>query len=244
MEMKMNCFLPSSTLLPAWDYLLMLQCLETTYCSCSSAEDSLQNINHNGNNGKKSPQKLETPRSSSSIKAYEKEQDSEWALKAKAVRIPNSLLDSHVSYIEKDIPEQQEKVKSAKIISKRRSRSTKLDIRKRLIRLKKRILAKNILEFSHSVRKTRGASDKYLGRRSQYIGVTKNTTNWQALINVKGAKKYIGTFVHEVEAAKAYDLYSVAMKGKKASCNFTYTGKEMTKMISYFLTHGSIKPLE
>ncbi|CAI2359895.1 unnamed protein product [Moneuplotes crassus] len=152
--------------------------------------------------------------------------------------------NSHASNNEKDIPEHQEEAKNIKTLQKRRSRSTKLDIRKSLIRLRKRIMSKNTMKFTQTLKKNRGNPNKYLGRRSQYIGVTKNNTNWQALINVKGAKKYIGTFLHEVEAAKAYDLYSLAMQGKKASLNFNYTGKEMAKMISYFLAHGSIKPLE
>ncbi|CAI2359704.1 unnamed protein product [Moneuplotes crassus] len=244
MEMQMSCFHPNLILLPAWDYLQMLKCLDAIYCSCPSTQDSLKNENHYGRIGNKGAQQLETTGSSNGIKAYEREKNSECDIKKETVGILNALVDDHASNIQKDIPEQQEEAKNSKILQKRRSRSTKLDIRKRLIRLRKRILAKKISEFSQSIKKTRGTSDQYLGRRSKYIGVTKNNTNWQALINVKGAKKYIGTFVHEVEAAKAYDLYSVAMQGKKGSRNFTYTGKEMVKMISYFLTHGSIKPLE
>ncbi|CAI2361458.1 unnamed protein product [Moneuplotes crassus] len=128
-----------------------------------------------------------------------------------------------------------------KVVKPRRRRSWKLDITDRLPIIKKIILSKPVGPFLRSTKKTRYTTDKYLGRRSKYIGVTKNNVNWQALINVNHEKKYIGTFSNEIEAAKTYDLYAVAMQGKRARLNFSYTNQEMVNMIDHYLAHKSIK---
>eukprot|EP00345_Euplotes_harpa_P017447 CAMPEP_0168337688 /NCGR_PEP_ID=MMETSP0213-20121227/12349_1 /TAXON_ID=151035 /ORGANISM="Euplotes harpa, Strain FSP1.4" /LENGTH=65 /DNA_ID=CAMNT_0008343245 /DNA_START=333 /DNA_END=526 /DNA_ORIENTATION=+ len=37
-------------------------------------------------------------------------------------------------------------------------------------------------------------------RRSRFIGVSKNSHNWQVLLNLGNSKKYIGTYSTEEEA--------------------------------------------
>ncbi|CAI2374986.1 unnamed protein product [Moneuplotes crassus] len=130
-------------------------------------------------------------------------------------------------------------------IKKRKSRADAIDIKPGLLELRKQILDnknKSTTEFTRSTKKTRFASKTTHGRRSKYIGVSKNNIHWQALINVDRKKKYIGTFIDEVEAARAYDIYSLAIKGKEACLNFDYTVQEMLENIEYYLTHNCLKP--
>ena len=73
------------------------------------------------------------------------------------------------------------------------------------------------------------------GRRSQYVGVSKNNQHWQVLINMGDSKKYIGTFGTQKQAAIAYDFYCIAIHSAKAKVNFTYSMELIAKMInSYF----------
>ena len=44
-------------------------------------------------------------------------------------------------------------------------------------------------------------------KQTSYIGVSKNGPNWQSLITINKRKTYIGTFMTEKEAAKAYNYY-------------------------------------
>ncbi|CAI2381981.1 unnamed protein product [Moneuplotes crassus] len=130
-------------------------------------------------------------------------------------------------------------------LKKRKSRVDKLDIKPGLLKLRKGILNnmhKNATAFTQSRKKTRFTSNINLGRRSRYIGVTKNNTHWQALINVKKSKKYIGTFSNDIEAARTYDLFSLAIKGERALINFNYTADEMLESIDHYLSHNCIKP--
>jgi len=96
--------------------------------------------------------------------------------------------------------------------------------------------------FRRSSKKTRFTKNKYLGRRSKYIGVTKNNVHWQALINVNHAKKYIGTFTDEIEAAKTYDLFALAMQGRRARLNFNYPPQKIVEMIDQYLAHRTLTP--
>ena len=43
------------------------------------------------------------------------------------------------------------------------------------------------------------------GCASQYIGVVKKGKKWQARINVNGIRHNLGTYEHEIDAAKAYN---------------------------------------
>mmetsp|Transcript_31038 Transcript_31038/g.30587 ORF Transcript_31038/g.30587 Transcript_31038/m.30587 type:complete len:177 (-) Transcript_31038:24-554(-) len=138
-------------------------------------------------------------------------------------------------------PEESEDTKRAKKILKRKKRSNGLDIRQSLLNLRDHILNKSITEFACTKKKAKMATKNNLERRSQYIGVSRNNSNWQALINVNRVKKYIGTFSNEIQAARAYDLHSAAVRGEEASLNFSYTPQEMLETIEHFLTHNSIK---
>lgn len=73
--------------------------------------------------------------------------------------------------------------------------------------------------------------------RSAYVGVTKNGSHWQALINIGKSKKYIGSFVTEKEAALAYDFYSIGVHGLGAKPNFTHAGVNILQMIDSFFTY-------
>lgn len=82
-------------------------------------------------------------------------------------------------------------------------------------------------------------------RRSRYIGVCKNRSNYQALVNYKMLKKYIGTYRTESEAALMFDFYSIALHGlQKVSTNFTYKAQLLQEMIEDFMVNESIDPLK
>eukprot|EP00344_Euplotes_crassus_P000835 CAMPEP_0197001140 /NCGR_PEP_ID=MMETSP1380-20130617/5904_1 /TAXON_ID=5936 /ORGANISM="Euplotes crassus, Strain CT5" /LENGTH=249 /DNA_ID=CAMNT_0042418689 /DNA_START=1539 /DNA_END=2288 /DNA_ORIENTATION=+ len=125
-------------------------------------------------------------------------------------------------------------------IKYRRRRSKRLNIRAKLIRLRSRILNNRESSFNHSLKKTRYTSNVNLNRRSKFIGVSKNNTHWQSLITVDRVKKYIGIFNEELEAAKTYDLYAVAIKGKRACLNFDYTSQEMLELINFYLMNSRV----
>ena len=72
-------------------------------------------------------------------------------------------------------------------------------------------------------------------RRSHYTGVFKNGDNWQALISIQKRKTYIGTYTSELEAAKAFDFYSILLNNITANTNFDYTKKDIIEMIEKFV---------
>ena len=74
-------------------------------------------------------------------------------------------------------------------------------------------------------------------RRSHYIGVSKNGDVWQALIMIDKKKTYIGTYRTEVDAAKAYDFYAIALKHLSAKTNFDYTLNEIKNMVANYYTN-------
>eukprot|EP00344_Euplotes_crassus_P002865 CAMPEP_0197005634 /NCGR_PEP_ID=MMETSP1380-20130617/30464_1 /TAXON_ID=5936 /ORGANISM="Euplotes crassus, Strain CT5" /LENGTH=178 /DNA_ID=CAMNT_0042424839 /DNA_START=206 /DNA_END=742 /DNA_ORIENTATION=+ len=125
-------------------------------------------------------------------------------------------------------------------IKKRRRRSSKLEIRSKLIKVKSQILKRGISSFYSSPKQQRGSAPNNSSRRSRYIGISKNNTHWQALINIGRTKKYIDIFVSEQEAARTYDLYAIAIKGVKAGLNFNYTAAEMIDGIDHYLQHGKV----
>ncbi|CAI2367173.1 unnamed protein product [Moneuplotes crassus] len=125
------------------------------------------------------------------------------------------------------------------VLKKRKRKTYELDIRPNLVKLRAHILNKHVSGFVSQSKKAKCSNKRPLSRRSRYIGVSRNNENWQALINVGKVKKYIGTFVDELEAAKAYDLYSVAIRGEDASLNFDYTAEEMLERIEYYLGNKS-----
>ena len=81
-------------------------------------------------------------------------------------------------------------------------------------------------------------------RRSKYIGVSRNKTHWQTLINVGRVKRYIGTYQSEIESALAYDFYAIGLHGQKASTNFTYDSTLLTDMINSYMKCRSFEPVE
>ncbi|CAI2381888.1 unnamed protein product [Moneuplotes crassus] len=133
-------------------------------------------------------------------------------------------------------------IKPNKLLTKKRSRfSAKNDITRQLLSLKWSILNGYVTRFTSSHKKSKSIHKKNLRRRSEYIGVSRNNTNWQVLVNVNKANKYIGTFGEELQAARAYDLYSVAMRGEAGSLNFTYSAEDMLERIEYYLEHKCVK---
>lgn len=55
---------------------------------------------------------------------------------------------------------------------------------------------------------------------SIYIGVCEKKGRWQASITYKGKTVYIGTFLIEIDAAKAYDKKALELFGENAHLNF------------------------
>lgn len=62
-------------------------------------------------------------------------------------------------------------------------------------------------------------------RISKYRGVCWNKCNssWKACIKIDGKNKHIGYFTNEVEAAKAYDVKALQVRGPNAKLNFPET---------------------
>jgi len=58
--------------------------------------------------------------------------------------------------------------------------------------------------------------------RSKYKGVDWSTEmkRWRARIRVNGKRIYLGSFKHEIEAAKAYDTAAAKYHGQFAALNF------------------------
>ncbi|CAI2374428.1 unnamed protein product [Moneuplotes crassus] len=136
--------------------------------------------------------------------------------------------------------EAKQEVRSPVVLKKRRRRTELLDISQKLLKMKASILKQYVKGFESVRKRAKSANQKNFSRRSKYIGVSKNICNWQALINVGSVKKYIGTFVDEHQAARAFDIYSIALRGEKAPINFDYTAKEMLERIEYFLENNSV----
>jgi len=63
-----------------------------------------------------------------------------------------------------------------------------------------------------------------------------NGPHWQALISIKKKKTYIGTYLTQELAAKAYDFYCMLIHSLRAKTNFTYTRAEVDAMISTYLS--------
>ena len=69
-------------------------------------------------------------------------------------------------------------------------------------------------------------------RRSAYIGVFKNGSNWQSLISIDKKKTYIGTYLTEFEAARAFDYYSILLHGLTAVTNLNYSKRDIFELIT------------
>ena len=71
-------------------------------------------------------------------------------------------------------------------------------------------------------------------KRTSYFGVSKNGPNWQTLITINKRKTYVGTFMTEVEAARAFDFYSMLLHPDSAKTNFSYNKDQALSLISEF----------
>jgi len=67
--------------------------------------------------------------------------------------------------------------------------------------------------------------------RSNFIGVTKNASHWQALISVWRRKTYIGTYKSELEAAVAFDFICILLHKLSAKTNFSYSKDDILDML-------------
>ena len=127
-----------------------------------------------------------------------------------------------------------------KIFNKRTSLP---DIDNNLMKILKFIERGNHVNFEHSTKSARGLYHGLSKRRSQFIGVLKNGTKCQVLINEGKIKKYIGTYPSEIEAAIVHDFYSIGINGMSAKTNFNYNEEQVVKMIeSYFTSSRNFDP--
>lgn len=94
----------------------------------------------------------------------------------------------------------------------------------------------NQISFKQSKKWARGLFYGTSKRRSKYIGVLRNREKWQVLINEGKKKKYIGTYMTEIEAAVASDFYSIGINGLSAKTNFSYNHDQVMEMINQYLT--------
>ena len=56
------------------------------------------------------------------------------------------------------------------------------------------------------------------------------------MISVDKRKSYIGTYVSELEAAQAFDFYSLLIHGFSAKTNFSYSKVDIIGLINRFQT--------
>ena len=77
-------------------------------------------------------------------------------------------------------------------------------------------------------------------KRSSFIGVSRNGPHWQALITINKKKTYIGSYKTEVDAAVAFDFYSILLHYFGAKTNCSYTKDNIVEMIWNFKKNGSI----
>ena len=80
-------------------------------------------------------------------------------------------------------------------------------------------------------------------RRSDFIGVSRNGPNWQAMISIQKKKAYIGTYQSEKEAAISFDFYSIMIHGLDAKTNFSYSKDMIMNMIINYKSNGNVANL-
>lgn len=61
-------------------------------------------------------------------------------------------------------------------------------------------------------------------KRSKYRGVCWNRRNyrWQAAINLKGTYKYLGSYLKEEDAARAFDKEAIIIRGPKRTTRVNF----------------------
>ena len=72
---------------------------------------------------------------------------------------------------------------------------------------------------------------KHPEKRSRYIGVSKNGTNWQSLVVVGNEKIYIATTPSEKKAAEIVDFYTLLHRLKQGKLNSDYTVNQAINLI-------------
>lgn len=138
------------------------------------------------------------------------------------------------------VTQEEEKVFTKPKIRKRKRKNTLPEIETHIEELLEGIQDGSI-RFVYSCPKNINAlTTDNSGRRSKYIGVSKNGQNWQVLINMGKYKKYIGTYPTEKEAALAYDFYSICLHSNKAKTNFSYDGGMISDMIHSFKGNNNL----
>ena len=121
-------------------------------------------------------------------------------------------------------------------VRRRKRRTAVLEVDKWIEEICK-LLANGTLKFIVGISKVKSPYfNLSKPRSSNYIGVSKNGENWQVLINCGKAKKYIGTFYSEVEAAITYDFYWIWLHSSMAKTNFTYDLKLLKEMMECYDT--------
>ena len=71
-------------------------------------------------------------------------------------------------------------------------------------------------------------------KRSSYFGVNKNGPNWQTLVTIWGRKTYVGTFMTEETAARAFDFFSMLLQIDHAKTNFNYNKIQALSLVTEF----------
>ena len=99
------------------------------------------------------------------------------------------------------------------------------------------------IKLHHKDKSGRGLFHGVSRRRSRYIGVLRNKDRWQVLLNEGRIKRYIGTYLTEIEAAIVNDFYSIGINGLLAKTNFSYNKDQVVSMIiSYFENNNEFDP--
>ena len=123
-------------------------------------------------------------------------------------------------------------------IVKRTRKNPLPDIEERLRQLLQLAADGTSLDVTYSTKCVRGLYHGVSARRSKYIGVLRNRNQWQVLINDGKLKKYIGTYMTELEAVVANDFYSIGIKGMNAKTNFSYSHSQVMAMIEQYFENS------
>ena len=123
---------------------------------------------------------------------------------------------------------------------KTRTRTVELpNIDKNLLKILELINRDIGVSFMHCEKSARGLHNGVSYRRSSFVGVLRNRSRWQVLINEGKKKKYIGTYWSEIEAAIAHDFYSMGINILNAKTNFYYSPELIISMIESYFSSGS-----
>ena len=98
----------------------------------------------------------------------------------------------------------------------------------------------NGLPVTRVAKKSQACATKNISkRRSRFTGVTKNSSNYQTLIVVKGKKIYVESYAKEEHAALTFDFYSMLLHGVKAITNFKYTADIIVSILDAYTANGN-----